>query len=167
MFYIKKTISLSLLLLSTTLINAQEYHADKNGNVNINIIDKKIMVNDKVVGRVKPNEPTVVNVDDVGVNLDREHIGVGVGDDVGVNLDRGQIGVGVGDDVGVNLDRGHVGVGVGDDVGVNLDRGHIGVQTGDDVSVKVDKDVKVKVGNDVSVNVGGLGRLIGSMMGDD
>ncbi len=133
MFYIKKTISLSLLLLSTILLNAQEYHADKNGNVNINIIDKKIMVNDKVVGRVKPNEPTVVNVDDVGVNLDREHIGVGVGDDVGVNLDRG----------------------------------HIGVQTGDDVSVKVDKDVKVKVGNDVSVNVGGLGRLIGSMMGDD
>ncbi|MCH9739780.1 MAG: hypothetical protein K0U38_02925, partial [Epsilonproteobacteria bacterium] len=107
---IRKSLALSIVLLFTLVIEAREYPTDKNGNVNVNVIDRQVIVNDKVVDVLEPGEPIEVDVDDIGVDLDDEKIGVDVEDDVSVRMGR-DIAVDVDDEISVNLG------GLGDFVG--------------------------------------------------
>jgi hypothetical protein len=77
---LKKLDILLLILVSTVTLQAKDYEVDRNGNVNVNVIDRQVIVNGKVVRtlgkgeRIKINRNGVkasVGADDVKIeNLD-------------------------------------------------------------------------------------------------
>ena len=53
-----------LIVSSISFVEAKEYTRDKNGNLNINIIDRVVTVNNRVVRVINPNEPISIDIDD-------------------------------------------------------------------------------------------------------
>ena len=98
--------SIGMILTSISLLDAKEYPRDKNGNVNVNIIDGVVIDNNRVQSVVRQGETVSVDVDDemdievesegYGISVDNEEISVDIGDE--------GIGINVGDEISVGID---------------------------------------------------------------
>ncbi len=86
--------AVSLLMTYVSFAQSKDYATDKNGNVNVNIIDRKVIVDDKVVRTIPEGEPIKAEVGDIGAEVN--------GDDVSANI--GGIGAEIkGDSISVNV----------------------------------------------------------------
>jgi len=94
-----RTTLLPLVLISmvfTTLVaSAKDYTVDRSGNLNVNVIDRQVIVNDKVVGTVDEGEPITINGGSVGAKVDGENITANVGD-VGAKIEGDSISINIG-----------------------------------------------------------------------
>lgn len=88
-------LSIILILTSISLLEAKEYVADKNGNLNIEVRDRVIIVNGKVESVIHPNEPIsiqmeedyVVNIDDESdMEIQSEEYDVDIDDEIMVDM---------------------------------------------------------------------------------
>lgn len=92
-----KKIDFILLSLATiTSTQAKDYEIDKNGNVNVNIVDRKVIVNDKVVRTIPKNQPVKVNVGNTGASIDKDRLKANVGKDIGAKIDGDNLSANVG-----------------------------------------------------------------------
>jgi hypothetical protein len=92
--------SIGMILTSTSLLNAKEYPRDRNGNVNVNIIDGVVVANDRVESVIRQDETISIDVDgdtyeDYGVSVDDDEISVDIG--------HGGIGINVDDEISVDI----------------------------------------------------------------
>ncbi len=107
-----KKIDFILLSIATlSFIQAKDYEIDKNGNINVNIVDRKVIVNDKVVRTIPKGEPVKVNIGSTGASIDKDKLKANVGKDIGAKID--------GDNMSANV--GGIGAKIeGDSIGVNI-----------------------------------------------
>ncbi len=91
----KISLGLGSFLICGTLLGAQEQVVERNGNLNVNVIDRKVIVNDKVVKTIPEGEPISVEGGGMGADIDGDKIGAKIGD-MGVKIDGDSIGVNVG-----------------------------------------------------------------------
>jgi len=92
-----KNINLILLSIATlSSIQAKDYEVDKNGNVNLNIVDRKVIVNGKVVRTISKGEPIKANIGkDLGAKIDGDNISANVGA-IGAKIENDNINVDIG-----------------------------------------------------------------------
>ena len=100
------TLAMTLLMVSIGSLDAREYSGDKNGNVNVNIVDRVVTVNDEVVGVVRSGEGVSVNVDDIDVDMGRDGYGVNIDDDMDMRMGDDGFGIDVDDEVSVSTKHG-------------------------------------------------------------
>jgi len=86
------TFFILLLSLFITSLNAKEYNRD--GNININIIDREVTINNEHVGIISSVERVGVDEDEIGIDeydeiaVETENLGeIVVGEDVSVDID--------------------------------------------------------------------------------
>jgi hypothetical protein len=85
-----------LSLATVTAIQAKDYEIDKNGNVNVNIVDRKVIVNDKVVRTIPKNQPVKVHVGETEASIDKDKLKANVGKDIGAKIDGDNLSANVG-----------------------------------------------------------------------
>jgi uncharacterized protein (UPF0335 family) len=108
-----KKIDFILLSLATLVFaQAKDYEVDKNGNVNINVIDRKVIVNGKVVRTIPKDEPIEVKVENTGASIDKDKLKANVGKDIGAKIDGDNISANVGD-IGAKIEGGAISVNIG------------------------------------------------------
>ncbi len=109
--------SIGMILTSISLLDAKEYPRDRNGNVNVNIIDGVVVDNNRVQSVVRQGETVSVDVD--GDNY--EDYGVSVDDEVDIQVDSEGYGISVDDDE-ISVDIGHEGIGINvdDEISVGI-----------------------------------------------
>ena len=92
-----KNINLILLsMITLTSIQAKDYEVDKNGNVNLNIIDRKVIVNGKVVRTIPKGEPIKATVENNSASIHKDKLNANVGKDIGAKIDGDNIRANVG-----------------------------------------------------------------------
>jgi len=92
-----KNINLILLSIVTlTFIQAKDYEVDKNGNVNLNIIDRKVIVNGKVVRTIPKGEPIKATVGDTSASIHKDRLNANIGGDIGARIDGDNMSANVG-----------------------------------------------------------------------
>ncbi|MCK4441027.1 MAG: hypothetical protein KAU90_03415 [Sulfurovaceae bacterium] len=69
---------------------------DKNGNVNINIIDRKVIVNGKVVKTIPKGEPINITVGNTDTSIDKGKMKANVGKNIGAKIDNDSLSANVG-----------------------------------------------------------------------
>jgi len=108
-----KKIDFILLSLATiTSTQAKDYEIDKNGNVNVNIVDRKVIVNDKVVRTIPKNQPVKVNVGNTGASIDKDRLKANVGKDIGAKIDGDNMSANVGG-IGAKIENDNIKVDIG------------------------------------------------------
>jgi hypothetical protein len=108
-----KKIDFILLALATiTSTQAKDYEIDKNGNVNVNIVDRKVIVNDKVVRTIPKNQPVKVNVGNTGASIDKDRLKANVGKDIGAKIDGDNMSANVGG-IGAKIENDNIKVDIG------------------------------------------------------
>jgi hypothetical protein len=108
-----KKIDFILLSLATiTSTQAKDYEIDKNGNVNVNIVDRKVIVNDKVVRTIPKNQPVKVNVGNTGASIDKDRLKANVGKDIGAKIDGDNMSANVGE-IGAKIENDNIKVDIG------------------------------------------------------
>ena len=108
-----KKIDFILLSLATiTSTQAKDYEIDKNGNVNVNIVDRKVIVNDKVVRTIPKNQPIKVNVGNTGASIDKDRLKANVGKDIGAKIDGDNMSANVGG-IGAKIENDNIKVDIG------------------------------------------------------
>lgn len=88
------TLSIALISLIATSLDAREYEYDRDGNVNVNIIDREVSVNGEQVGIISSVERVSVG-DEYDVGIDEDDV-------IDVEMEEGEITVG--DDVSIDSD---------------------------------------------------------------
>ncbi|MCK4441879.1 MAG: hypothetical protein KAU90_07710 [Sulfurovaceae bacterium] len=92
-----KHINLILLSMVTiSSIQAKDYQADKNGNVNVNIVDRKVIVGNKVVRTIPKGEAIKADVGRSSASIDKDKLKANVGKDIGAKIDGENISANVG-----------------------------------------------------------------------
>ena len=81
-----------LIVSSISFVEAKEYTRDKNGNLNINIIDRVVTVNNRVVRVINPNEPISIDIDDDDMDDELDSIDNIRDDDMIIRVDDISIG---------------------------------------------------------------------------
>ncbi|HHH19718.1 MAG TPA: hypothetical protein ENK86_04330 [Campylobacterales bacterium] len=113
---------LVLALLGMTLSgNAREFPADEHGNVNVNVIDRQVIVNDQVVDTLEPGE--AISVGNIDVDMDDDAMESDLDHEIEVDLDDDEISVDMGEE-GISVD-------VDDEISVDM-KGLIGDLIGGD-----------------------------------
>jgi len=108
-----KKIDFILLSIATlSFAQAKDYEVDKNGNVNVNIVDRKVIVNDKVVRTIPKGEPIKVKVGSTGASVDKDKLKANVGKNIGVKIDGDNMSANVGG-IGANINGDNIGVDIG------------------------------------------------------
>jgi hypothetical protein len=131
---IKNVIYLSLLL--TTSIYSKDYEVNRNGNVNVNVIDRQVIVNGEVVETIPEDQPIDIKVDNLGVKVNDKSIKSNVGEEVHAGISEDAIGANVGDDIGVKIDKNSINANV---EGISVGLGNI---IGNILEDKDDKEEK-------------------------
>jgi hypothetical protein len=109
--------SIGMILTSTSLLNAKEYPRDRNGNVNVNIIDGVVIANDRVESVIRQDETIPIDVD----GDTYEDYGVSVDDEVDIQGDSAGYGISVDDDeISVDIGHGGIGINVDDEISVDI-----------------------------------------------
>ena len=89
----KFTFFIASISLFVTSLDAREYEYDRNGNVNINIIDRDVIINNEQVGIISSVERISVDEYEIGIDeyaeigVEMEELEVIVGDDVSIDID--------------------------------------------------------------------------------
>ena len=112
-----KNINFILISLATmSSLYAKDYQVDKNGNTNINIIDRKVIVNGKVVKTIPKGEPIKVNVGNIGASIDdrggKDNLNAHVGRNIGATIKGDSISANVGG-IGAKIDGDNISVDIG------------------------------------------------------
>ena len=109
--------SIGMILTSTSLLNAKEYPRDRNGNVNVNIIDGVVVANDRVESVIRQDETISIDVD----GDTYEDYGVSVDDEVDIQVDSAGYGISVdNDEISVDIGHGGIGINVDDEISVDI-----------------------------------------------
>jgi hypothetical protein len=109
--------SIGMILTSTSLLNAKEYPRDRNGNVNVNIIDGVVVANDRVESVIHQDETISIDVD----GDTYEDYGVSVDDEVDIQVDSAGYGISVdNDEISVDIGHGGIGINVDDEISVDI-----------------------------------------------
>ena len=82
----KFTFFIALIALVISSLDAREYEYDRDGNVNVNIIDREVTVNDEQVGIIS-------SVERVSIGNEYE-VGIDNNDVIDVEMEEGEIIVG-------------------------------------------------------------------------
>jgi hypothetical protein len=101
---------------------------ERNGNVNVNVIDRKVIVNGKVVKTIPKGEPIDINLENGEVRVggkkvnssnsrnnrmdERDGIGADIGN-IGASIDGDKIGANIGRDIGAKIDGDSISANVG------------------------------------------------------
>jgi len=138
-------------LLSTTVISTlfAETKVERSGNVNVNVIDRKVIVNGKVVKTIPEGEPVSVNVENGKVKVNGEVV-ERVGNsssNIGASINGGSIGANVGD-VGAKIDGNKIGASIGNGIGASINGDSISANVGG-ISASID-------GDNIRANIGGI-----------
>ena len=86
------TFFIALISLLFTSLDAREYEHDRNGNLNINIIDRDVIINNEPVGTISSVERISVDEYEIGIDehdeieVEMEELEVIVGDDVSIDI---------------------------------------------------------------------------------
>ena len=112
-----KNINFILLSLATiSSLYAKDYEVDKNGNTNVNIIDRKVIVNGKVVKTIPKGEPIKANVGNIGASIDdrggKDNLNAHVGNNIGASIKGDSMSANVGG-IGAKIDGDNISVDVG------------------------------------------------------
>jgi len=108
-----KNINLILLSIVTlTSIQAKDYEVDKNGNVNLNIIDRKVIVNGKVVRTIPKGEPITASIGETSASIDKDRLSANVGKDIGAKIDGDNISANIGG-IGAKIENDNISVDIG------------------------------------------------------
>jgi hypothetical protein len=99
-------------MVTLTSIQAKDYEVDKNGNVNVNVIDRKVIVNGKVVRTIPKGEPIKVNVGSNSASIDKDKLNANVGKDIGAKIDGDNMSAKVGG-IGAKINGNSIGVNIG------------------------------------------------------
>jgi hypothetical protein len=109
--------SIGMILTFISLLDAKEYPRDRNGNVNVNIIDGVVIVNDRVESVVRQDETISIDVDDDSY----EDYGVSVDDEVDIQVESEGYGISVDDDeISVDIGHGGIGINVDDEISIGI-----------------------------------------------
>ncbi len=111
---LKNLILLSLATISS--LYAKDYEVDKNGNTNINIIDRKVIVNGKVVKTVPKGEPVKVKIGNIGASIDdrggKDNLNAHLGNNIGASINGDSMSANVGG-IGAKIDGDNMSVDIG------------------------------------------------------
>jgi len=108
-----KNINLILLSIVTlTSIQAKDYEVDKNGNVNVNIIDRKVIVNGKVVRTIPKGEPINANIGNSSASIHKDRLKANVGRDIGARIDGNNMSANVGG-IGAKIENDNISIDIG------------------------------------------------------
>ncbi len=112
-----KNITLIVISIATLgSLYAKDYEVDKNGNVNLNIIDRKVIVNGKVVKRIPKGEPIKANVGNIGASIDdrggRDNLNAHVGKNIGASIKGDSLSANVGG-IRAKIDGDNISVDIG------------------------------------------------------
>jgi len=135
------------LFLSTTafgLLVAGESVIDRSGNLNVNVIDGKVIVNGKVVKRVPKGEPVDITVENGRVFVGGEEIkGVGRSSNsssrINTTVSKDRVGADIGD-IGAHIDKDSIGAHVGENIGAKIDKSGMSANVGG-ISASISGDV--------------------------
>ena len=109
--------SIGMILTSISLLDAKEYPGDRNGNLNVNIIDGVVVDNNRVQSVVRQGETVSVDVDGDSY----EDYGVSVDDEVDIQVDSEGYGISVDDDeISVDIGHGGIGINVDDEISIGI-----------------------------------------------
>ncbi len=114
---IGRIFSMCMILISISLLDAKEYSIDRNGNVNVNIIDGVVIDNNIVQSVVRQDETVSIDVDDDSY----KNYGVSVDDEVYVQVDSEGYGISVdNDEISVDIEDGGIGINVDDEISIGI-----------------------------------------------
>jgi len=139
-------------LLSTTVIGSlfADSVVERNGNVNVSVIDRKVIVNGKVVKTIPEGKPVDISVENGKVKVGGEEIeGVSTSSrgDIGARVDGRSVGANVGN-IGASIDGDKIGANIGRDIGAKID--------GDSISANVGGISASISGDSIKANIGGI-----------
>jgi len=108
-----KNMNLILLSIVTlTSIQAKDYEVDKNGNINVNIIDRKVIVNGKVVRTIPKGEPIKATVGNTSASIHKDRLNANVDKDIGARIDGDNMSANVGG-IGVKIENDNISIDIG------------------------------------------------------
>jgi hypothetical protein len=108
-----KKIDFVLLFLAIfSSLQAKDYEIDKNGNINVNIVDRKVMVNDKVVRTIPKDKPVNVTIGNTNASINKDRLKANVGRNIGAKIDDDKMSANIGG-IGAKIDGDNISVDIG------------------------------------------------------
>jgi|GEM_PF-6914469 len=149
------------LLIGSAVVNtvfAKDNVVERNGNVNVNVIDRKVIVNGKVVKTIPEGEPVDISVENGKVKVGGKEIKGVNGNSRGRTRVNGRsIGANV-DNIGATIDGDKIGANIGNDIGAKIDGDSISANIGG-ISASINGDkINANIGGIISSAIGGRGK---------